>query len=115
MSFRLTPEAAASPRRTIHAAEILHDNARSIAAVCHEAEADELIVAVVTRDMAFSGVWTVPAAELAQRLPEVSNGGWSMVFSPLTTADEVEDRAVKVARLAFARWEALRRWSSRHT
>jgi hypothetical protein len=65
--------------------------------------------------MTFGGVWTVAADQLACRLPEVSNGGWSMVFSPLTTADEVEERVLKVARLAFARWEVLRRWSSRHS
>jgi hypothetical protein len=27
---------------------------------------------------------------------------------------EVEDRCLRLARLAFARWEAMRRWASRH-
>ena len=57
MSFHLTPEAAASPRRTIHAAEILHDNARSIAAFCHEAEADEVVCAQTPEPFYAVGAW----------------------------------------------------------
>lgn len=102
------------PNQTIHAAGILHDSASSIAAVCREASSGELVVAVVTPDHALRGVWTISRAQLAAHVNEYEDGGWAVVFSPGASLGEIEERCLKLARLAFARWEALRYWSSAH-
>ena len=113
MGFVLTKEASERPKRTIDAAEMFHDKAWAIARACHDAREGETIVAVVERDGAFGGVWTVPTGDLCARVPRLESGGWSMVFSPKTTVAEIEERSLRLARLAFARWEAMRRWASR--
>jgi hypothetical protein len=102
------------PNQTIHAAAVLHDNARSIAAACADASDGELVVAIVSQDHAFRGVWTIPRTELARHVLANEDGGWSLVYSPGTTIEDVEERCLKLARSAFARWEAIRRWSSKH-
>lgn len=113
MPFHLTQEAAERPRRTIHAAEIFHMNARSIAAACRNAAPHELVVAVVGQNLTLAGVWTFPKTELTVRVPGLDMGGWTVVFSPGTPKSEVEERAQSLARSAFKRWEALRRWDSK--
>lgn len=115
MSFVLTQELAERPRHTIHAAEIFHMNARTIAAACGEAAGDEIVVATVDRRFTLAGVWTMLRAELTQRVPALDNGGWTLVFSPGADRAEVEERCLQLARSAFKRWEALRRWDSKHS
>jgi hypothetical protein len=102
------------PNQTIHAAAVLHDNARSIAAACADASDGELVVAIVSQDHAFRGVWTIARTELARHVLAHEDGGWSLVCSPGTSIEDVEERCLKLARSAFARWEAIRRWSSKH-
>lgn len=114
MPFHFSQGASDRPKQTIHAAEVLHDNARSIASVCMDAAEDEVVVAVINRDMGFGGVWTIPRSELSDRVPQLDDGGWSLVFGPGTPAADIEDRCLRLARLAFARWEVMRRWASRH-
>ncbi|HLJ66063.1 MAG TPA: hypothetical protein VKX16_01725 [Chloroflexota bacterium] len=114
MSFRLTPEMAERPRRTIHAAEILHMNARTIAAACGDAGPDEIVVAVVDRNLVLAGVWTFPLVELTSRAPQ-ADGGWLLTFSPGSARTEIEARCIDLARSALKRWEALRRWDSKHS
>ena len=114
MSFALTKEAAERPRHTIHAAEILHDKAWAVARACAEAREGQVIVALVECDLTFGGVWTIPLEELRERVPRMAPGGWSLTFAPGTRRDEIEQRCLELARLAFRRWEAVRRWASRH-
>lgn len=102
------------PKQTIHAAELLHDNADAIAYACSEASEDEVVVAVITVDMAFGGIWTIPRGDIRDRVPALEAGGWSLILSPDTGREEVEERALGLARLAFKRWEALRRYASKH-
>ena len=101
------------PKQTIHAAEIFHDNARNIASVCSDIPADHVALAVVDRDMAFAGVWVVPLSNLTVEVPRLAGDGWSIVVSPGTDTADIEDRALRLARLAFRRWEAMRRWVSK--
>jgi hypothetical protein len=103
------------PKQTIHAAELFHDNAKAIALACTDASPDEVVVAVVNEDMGFAGIWTVPLDALQEQVPEMGQGGWSMIFSPGTSVEDIEDRSLRLARLAFARWEAMRRWVSKHS
>ncbi len=107
-------EAAARTRHTIHAAEVLHDRARAIARACGEAHSDEVVVAVVERNGVFGGAWPIPRAQLGERIAALDDGGWTLVFAPGTLLAEVEARCLELARLAFRRWEALRRWAGKN-
>ncbi|HEU5228317.1 MAG TPA: hypothetical protein VFU49_10955 [Ktedonobacteraceae bacterium] len=40
-------------------------------------------------------------------------GGWSFTFSPKTSLAQIEERCLEFMRIAFRRWEAMQRWSSR--
>lgn len=70
-------EASIRARRTIEAAEALHERALAIAAVCARAEADQVVVAVVEADCTFGGAWPIPVAELSQRVAQLEAGGWT--------------------------------------
>lgn len=115
MAFELTSAMEERPRKTIEAAEILHRQARGIARACTRAQAGQIVVAVVEPDLRFGGLLIVPAEQLGQRVAALGDGGWSLVFARGTRRDEIEARCLIMARQAFTRWEALRRWASRHT
>ena len=100
--------------QTIHAAGIFHDNARVIATCCADATEHELVVAGVTHDHAFQGVWTIPRFRLADHVEHVDDGGWTLIFSSGCSLGDIEERCITLGRDAFARWEALRHWASRH-
>ncbi|HEX6508175.1 MAG TPA: hypothetical protein VF221_11135 [Chloroflexota bacterium] len=114
MAFVPTEETMARPRHTIHAAEILHTHAGDIARACAEAGGDTVVVAGVDRFLTFNGVWTVPLNELQRRVSEIDDGGWTIVFSPGADLPDIEERCMDLARRSFKRWEALRRWTSKH-
>jgi hypothetical protein len=99
--------------QTIHAAELFHGQALAIATACAEAGPEEIVVAAVTEDMGFAGIWTIAKQSLLRHV-EGLDGGWSMTFSAGTTVEDVEERALQLARLSFAKWEAMRKWESRH-
>jgi hypothetical protein len=104
------------PKQTIHACEQIHENAWSIAQACSEVNADQVVVAFVDHeDMIYGGLAVVPRSDLRERLGAMDPADWQFVFRPGTTVDQVRDRALEVARLAFRRWETLLRWSARHT
>lgn len=115
MAFELTPAAAERPRKTIAAAEILHKQARDIANACARANIGELVVAVVEPNLRFGGLLIIPAEQLGQRIAALGDGGWSLVFARGSGRSEIEARCLTMARQAFTRWEALRRWASRHS
>jgi hypothetical protein len=99
-------------RGTIHACQLLHRYASQIAHVCGETGPANIVVAVIDgRDMALEGIWTLPRAEIARRVPELENGGWAFTFSSGASAASIEERALAVARLAFRRWTAIQRRS----
>lgn len=102
-------------KQTIHAAELFYGQARSIAAACAEAGRGELVVVAVSPDMAFRGIWTIPRAQLSDHVSGLDDGGWSMTFSPGLSVAAIEERCIRLARISFARWEAMMRWSSRNT
>jgi hypothetical protein len=102
------------PRKTIQAAEQFHRNAAAIAHACVEAGDGEVVVAVVEREgMSFVGCWIVPREEIPVQVARLDRGDWSLLFSPGADRDEVEERALQIARLAFRRWEVALRWMAR--
>lgn len=114
MAFNPNEETMARPRHTIHAAELFHAHAGEIAQSCAAAGADDAVLAGVDRFLSFSGAWTVHRSQLIVRAAEFEQGGWTLVYSPGTELREIEERSMELARHAFRRWEALRRWSSKH-
>jgi hypothetical protein len=112
--FVLTRDAVERTRRTIHAAEVLHDRARAIARICTGARAGQVVVAVVEPDGVFGGAWPIERAEVSDRLGPLEDGGWTLLFDAGTGVAEIEERSMTMARLAFRRWEAMRRWAARH-
>ncbi len=112
--FVLTRDAVERTRQTIHAAEVFHDKARTIARICAGAGTDQVVVAVVESDGVFGGAWPIDRAEVSERLGPLEAGGWTLLFSAGTGVAEIEERSIAPARLAFRRWEAMRRWAARH-
>jgi hypothetical protein len=115
MSFHLSRATLDRPKQTIHAAELVHENAPVIARACAEVVYGEVAVAVVDRrDMVFEGVWTVRVSTISDRVAEIEQDGWALIFGPGTSLQEVEQRALEMARLAYSRWETMRRWASKN-
>ncbi len=114
MRNHVSPSALDRTKQTIHAAELFHGQARAIAMACTDADSDEIIVAAVTPDLAFEGIWTIRRDCLREHVVALDDGGWSMTFAPGLKIDEIEERCLRLARLSFARWEAMMRWTSRN-
>jgi hypothetical protein len=114
MSFPPTQEMLDRPKQTIHAAELFQSHAPAIAHACLEASPSEVVVAVVDqRKMLFAGIWIIPRGQILDRIAPLDNGDWSLLFTPGTSRPEIEERALGMARLAFRRWEVMRRWIGR--
>lgn len=110
----MTAPALDRARATIHACQVLHRHAAEIAYVCGETGSANIVVAVIEPgEMELDGIWTVPRAELARRVPELERGGWAFTFGSGTAASSIEERVLATARLAFARWMAMQRRSGR--
>ena len=108
-------EAMERPYRTLEATKILREKAESIARITANAQANEVVVAVIRGDLSFGGIWTLAREELMKQVPIVDEaGGWSLIFSPNTQVARVEERCDELARLAQRRGEAMRRWAARH-
>ena len=114
MTFSLTEEAAARPRLTIHAAEILYSQARDIAQACEAATREEIVLARVDPFLSAVDVSTIRRADLVAHAGGGTGGGWMLIFSPGADLDEIRLRCLELARTAFKRWEALRRWEGAH-
>ena len=108
-------EAIERPYRTFQAAGIVREKARTIERVTAVAAEDEIVVALVEKDLSFGGIWTLAREDMAvQILRMEEDGGCSLIFSPNTSIAQVEERCNELARIALRRWEAMKRWASRH-
>lgn len=108
-------EAVERPYRTFQAAEVVRGKARAIERTTADARADEIVVAVVQKDLSFGGVWTLAREDMARQVLLVEDeGGWSLTFSANTSVAQVEERCSELARIALRRWEVMQRWVSRH-
>ena len=103
----------ARPARGIQAYGILRAHASEIGLATSKASRDEHVVVVVTGDLSFAGIWTLPRSELTTQLSEVEDEqGWTLLFEPQVSVAEIEDHCLTLARLSFKRWEALQRYAS---
>lgn len=108
-------EAVERPYRTFQATSVLREKAVAIERATADAREDEIVVAIVQKDLSFGGVWTIAREELVRQVLLLEDeGGWSFTFSSNTLVAQVEERCAELARIALRRWEAMQRWASRH-
>ncbi len=110
MAPRITPEAIDRAERTMQAASVLRENANVIAIQCEYAQADQVVLAVVTPELAFGSAEIIPLAELGEYVRSLRMGIWYLVFSPRTTVASIQKRCDKMKSLAAQRLAAMRRW-----
>ncbi len=115
MSFTVSREAVDRPKHTIQAMQILQSEARMIAQLCATAAKGEVIVAVVTADLTFRGAWAVATADASMVSDGVERGGWSLVFPPQASIEDVQHQCTTVATMAAQRLGAIQRRINRHS
>jgi hypothetical protein len=105
----LSPAAVERAQRSIKAAPVFAEHADIIAAQTPELASDDVLVAVVDADFAFTGTWVVARAEVVARVPELEGTGWAMVCSHKSDAEQIRYRAGEMSSLAAKRIEMIAR------
>lgn len=106
----LSPEAVARAHRTIQAAQTFDANAERIAAETPDLPAEHVLVAVVDRDYALTGIHVVAHAQLVEVVPRLEGPeGWAMVFSHGADSAQVRHRASEMASIASQRIAMIER------
>ncbi|HUP27902.1 MAG TPA: hypothetical protein VM409_05660 [Chloroflexia bacterium] len=113
MPLKVTGEDIERAERTIDAADLLRHNANVVEAACDLAGPHDIVVAVVTPELEFSGAEILPLGDLHRYVAALVPGGWHQVFSPRTAKDEVDQRCRSMEQTARARLDAMRRWLAR--
>ena len=112
---RFSEEALNRPQRTIQAAKILREKAEAIVHVTGNATEDEVVIAIISSDLTFGGLWTLSRDGMSSQIAIIEEkGGWSFTFSPHTTREQVDERCDELIGLASRRWDAMQRWLKRH-
>jgi len=116
MTLKKSPELAeARARQTILAAQVFRSNASAISDHCNWAQEDQVVIAVVKRDLTFDAAFIAPLSQLREEVMSRLNTGWTLVFSPGTTDRDIEVRCDKMAQLAQARLDVIQRWRDKHS
>lgn len=110
-----SPQALAHARGGKPAAQVIADNAEAIAAATKDLPTEHVLVAVVSKELEFTGTHIVARAELVERVPVLEGGGWGMIFSHGTGADQVRTRAAGMASIAEQRAATIERIAARRT
>jgi hypothetical protein len=105
----LSPEARLRAERTVTVAAVFADHAEVIVGQLPAVPTGHVLVAVVDGEQDFAGLHHVHRDTLVERVPELEGGGWSMVFSPGATVDDVQRRTAEMASLAQQRMAAIDR------
>lgn len=109
-----SPEAHEAAERKAQAAGVFADHADRIAEASDLVSDDHVLVAVVSADHELTGTHHVEQASVVERIPELEgDGGWAMVFSPGTSADEVVRRTDEMAAISRQRAEMIKRIQAR--
>lgn len=114
MTLRSPEIAEQRARFAMQAAELFLANSDAIEEKCNWAQEDEIVLAVVKRDLTFDGAIIAPLNELREQVAAVGDKGWTLVFSPGSTGKDIEARCNKMAELARARLDVIRRWRDNH-
>jgi hypothetical protein len=109
-----SPAARDRADRTVSAAAVFAAHAEVIVAELPAVRGGHVLVAVVDVDHGFAGTHHVEQATLVERIPELERGGgWAMVFTPGTTADEVRRRSAEMGVIAQRRADTIDRIAAR--
>ena len=112
----VSPEARDRAMRTVVAAVVFADNAEAVVAELPGLADEHVLVAVVDREFELTGLHHVAQGDLVMRVPELETaGGWAMVFSRGSTAEDVRRRANEMADIAEKRASAIDRIIARRT
>lgn len=109
----LSPEARARAGRTVEVAGIFAENADQIVAALDGVPAGHVLVAVVDDSHEFTGTHHVHTEVMVERVPELEDGGWAMVFPPGTTRADIERRTADLADIARQRIAAIDKITAR--
>jgi hypothetical protein len=109
----LSPEAKARASRTVEVAEVFADNADLIVAALTDVPDGHVLVALVNDGHAFTGTHHVEKATMVDRVIELEQGGWAMVFTPGATAEDIRRRTTEMAGIAQQRIAAIDRITAR--
>ena len=115
MTLKSPELAEARARQTILAAQVFLSNASAISDHCNWAQEDQVVIALVNRDLTFGGAIIAPLSQLREEVMSRLTSGWTLVFSPGTTDRDIEARCGKMAELAQARLDVIRRWRDKHS
>jgi hypothetical protein len=102
-------------RASIAAAEAIRSNTATISDSCNWAQEDEVVLAIIRRDLTFGGAIIVPLNRLREQVVSLQEVGWTVVFSPGATDKDIEIRCDKMAELAQARLDVIQRWRNNHS
>jgi hypothetical protein len=109
-----SPSARAAAVAKARAATIFAEQAERIAAAAELVAEGFVLVAVVSADHELTGTHHVEQAAVVDLVPQLEGeGGWAMVFSPGTSAGDVQRRAAEMATIASARAEMIARIAAR--
>jgi hypothetical protein len=105
----LSPEARARAHRTIEVAAVFADHAEVIIAALPDVPDGHVLVGIVDDSHAFTGTHHVDTASMVERVPELEDGGWAMVFPAGTTHADIERRTAELAAINRRRIAAIDR------
>lgn len=111
----LSPEAKARASRTVEVAEVFAEHAETIVAALPEVPDGHVLIALVDDSHAFVGTHHVEQANMVERIPELEQGGWAMVFTPGVTVEDVRRRTAEMADIAGQRVAAIDRILTRRS
>lgn len=98
----------------MQAADVLHANAGAIAAQCAHAAAEQIVMAVVTPDLAFSSAELMALSSLREHIRSLRPGSWHMIFSPGVSTQNIRHRCEDMKSIASRRLAAMRRYAANH-
>ena len=110
-----SPEAKEAAEAKARAAEVFAEHAEVIVAKLPDVPDGHVLVAVVGDSHDFTGTHHVSQDEIVERVPELEQGGWAMVFTPGSDVDEVRRRTDEMGMLARRRAEMITRIRTRRS
>ena len=110
-----SPEAKQAAEKKARAAGVFAEHAEIIVAKLPDVPDGHVLVAIVDGEHGFGGTHHVAQEQIVERVPELEQGGWAMVFTPGADVDEIRRRTDEMATLARRRAEMITRIRARRS
>ncbi len=110
-----SPEAGERAGHTVDASAVFAANADKIVDLLDGLPEGYVLVVHVDSDKNYNGGHHVDQTALVERIPEIEDGGWTMVFRPGTSADDVRSRAAEFGSIAQKRSDIISRIQARQS